>query len=227
MAGCPAPDPPAGAARPSRRARVAARAAGGASSRGAPGARRERNGATNDPQPDTLLPRIAAGDDEALRTLYRDYGRLAFSLAFRIVGRQDRAEECVQEAFLRVWRHASRFDASRGSFTTWFVRIVHNLAIDTLRRERPTLYVGDLAEVEWRMDHHDPPERAVLDRLLVREAFLRLPPEQSRVLEMAYFEGFTHREIAAELEIPEGTVKSRMRLGLERLRRYLDGEGRG
>ncbi|MEE9277201.1 MAG: sigma-70 family RNA polymerase sigma factor, partial [Dehalococcoidia bacterium] len=83
---------------------------------------------------DLLLRRIADGDDDALRELYRAYARLAFTLAYRILGHEDRAEDAVQEAFLRVWRNADRFDRSKGAFTTWFGRIVRNLCIDMLRR---------------------------------------------------------------------------------------------
>ncbi len=174
-----------------------------------------------------LLRKIATGDDEALRTLYREYGSLAYALAYRMLGRRERAEDVVQEAFLRVWRHAGRFDGARASFPTWLTRIVRNLCIDELRRKDPSQSADVLDDVEQWVAHASPIDRPILDRLIIREAFLALPMEQSRVVEMAYFEGLTHREIARNLGIPEGTVKSRLRLGLQRLRQVLTRESVG
>ena len=170
-----------------------------------------------------LLRRVADGDDEALREFYRRHSRLAYLLAFRILGREELAEDAVQEAFLRLWRNAHRFRPERGSFTTWFGRVVRNLCIDMLRQRDPLNRATTIADMENLLASDETPETLTLDRLVVREAFLRLPGEQSQVLEMAYFQGLTHREIAESLQIPEGTVKSRMRLGIEKLRRYLDG----
>ena len=187
----------------------------------APAAQPIRRHAT---EPDTaahLLKRIAEGDDEALRLLYREYGRLAFTIAFRILGREDGAEDAVQEAFIRVWKNAAAFDPTRAAFATWLSRIVRNLCIDMIRRKDPLSRAGSIADVEAWLAYSDPVESIVINRLTVRDAFLQIPATQSRVLEMAYFEGLTHREIAERLEIPEGTVKSRMRLGLQRMRNYL------
>ncbi|HJN91949.1 MAG TPA: sigma-70 family RNA polymerase sigma factor [Dehalococcoidia bacterium] len=188
-------------------------------------ARREPNWGTNRVSSkrtaEPLLERIADGDDEALRDLYREYGRLAFSIAVRIVSREDLAEEIVQEAFLRVWRNADRFDHRKASFSTWFGHMVRNLCIDVLRRKDPLHRAGSLDGVSTWLAHSAEIESEIVDRVIVRESFLRLPADQSRVLEMAYFEGFTHREIAEALEIPEGTVKSRMRLGLKKMRDHL------
>ncbi len=174
-------------------------------------------------QTDQLLRRVAEGDEEALRELYRSHGRFAYALAFRILGRDDQAEDAVQEAFLRVWRHARRFDSSKASFSTWFGRLVRNLCIDMLRRKEPANRAGPLDDLERYIAPAAPLDAPILDRLVIREAFLRLPIDQSRVLEMSYFEGYTHREIAEALSLPEGTVKSRMRLGLQKLREYLVG----
>lgn len=170
---------------------------------------------------DRILERVAMGDEEALRELYRRYSRLAFTIAVRILGREDVAEDIVQEAFLRVWRSARLFDPAKASFGTWFGRLVRNLCIDVLRRKEPLQRAGALDDVAHLLAHSDRIEPLVLNRVVVRDAFLRLPPEQSRVLEMAYFEGLSHREIAESLEIPEGTVKSRMRLGLKKMRDHL------
>ncbi len=170
-----------------------------------------------------LLRRISDGDDEALRDLYRAHHRLAFALAMRMLGREDAAEDVVQEAFLQVWRHAERFDPAKAGFATWLGRIVRNLCIDQLRRKSSR--GGEaLADVERWLAPVPAVDVAVLDRLLVREAFLRVPREESEVLELSYFQGLTHREIAPALAIPEGTVKSRMRLGLRKMRAYLEGD---
>ena len=170
-----------------------------------------------------LLERIADGDEEALREIYRAYGRLAYTLAYRILRRDDLAEEAVQEAFLRVWRHAHRFDPSKAAFSTWLGRMTRNICIDVLRRKDPISRAGPLTDVERWLAVSEPLEQPVLDRVIIREAFLTLPEEQSRVLDMAYYQGLTHREIAEALALPEGTVKSRMRLGLQKLRRHLNG----
>ena len=170
---------------------------------------------------ESILQRVADGDDEALRDLYRQYGRLAFTIAIRILGREDLAEDVVQEAFLRVWRYADRFDARKASFVTWFSRLVRNLCIDILRKKEPLRGAGPIDDVAHFLAHNDRIEAPVLDRIIIREAFLHLPAEQSRVLEMAYFQGLSHREISQLLEIPEGTVKSRMRLGLKKMRDQL------
>ena len=176
---------------------------------------------TVSPDPQALLERVAADDDEALRELYRLYGRLAYTISLRIVSREDLAEEVVQEAFLRVWRHAAKFDSRRASFPTWFGRMVRNLSIDVLRRKEPLYRAGPIEDVAHILSHSDTVDAPILNRLIVREAFLRIPPDQSRVLEMVYFGGLTHREVATELEIPEGTVKSRLRLGLKKMRDHL------
>jgi len=182
---------------------------------------RESRRVTNPVEAEQLLKRIVDGDDEALRDLYRLYGRLAFSLSLRILGHQEQAEDAVQEAFLRVWRNAGRFDPAKGAFPTWFGRMVRNLCIDILRRRDPLARAGPLDDVDRWTRASEPTDSAVLDRIIIREAFLRLPGDQARVLEMSYFQGFTHREIASLLEIPEGTVKSRMRLGLQKMRTHL------
>ena len=144
-------------------------------------------------------------------------------MAYRILRRDDLAEEAVQEAFLRVWRHAHRFDPSKAAFSTWLGRMTRNICIDVLRRKDPISRAGPLTDVERWLAVSEPLEQPVLDRVIIREAFLTLPEEQSRVLDMAYYQGLTHREIAEALALPEGTVKSRMRLGLQKLRRHLNG----
>ncbi len=172
---------------------------------------------TASPDPENLLQRIAANDDEALRALYRLYGRLAYTISLRIVAREDLAEEIVQEAFLHVWRHAAKFDSRKAPFSTWFSRMVRNLSVTALRRTEPLSHAQAVEDVAHLLAHSDTVGAPILNRLIVRESFLKILPGQSLVLEMAYFGGRTHREIAVDLEIPEDIVKSRLRLGLKNL----------
>lgn len=172
-------------------------------------------------QPEDLVALVARGDAAAFADLYRQYGGTAYAIALRIVRAPERAEDCVQEAFLRVWRSADRFDASRGAFTTWFLRIVHNLAIDAVRRDRRLVAAGAGPDLAAWAGHASSHEQAVTDRVTVAAVFERLSEEQRAVLSLAYFEGYKVREIAQALAVPEGTVKSRMRLGLAHMREQL------
>ena len=169
-----------------------------------------------------LLQRITEGDEEALRILWREYGRLAYTIAFRILDREDRAEDVVQELFIRIWKNAVAFHSTRADFHTWLSRVVRNLCIDMIRRKDPIERAGAIADVERWLSFSDPVESTIANRFTVRDAFLQIPVTQSRVLEMAYFEGLTYREIAERLGVPPNTVKSRMRLGLRGMRRYLE-----
>lgn len=176
-----------------------------------------------------LVVQLAAGSQEALAALYDRYGRLAYSVALRILGDPGRAEDAVQEAFLNIWTRASSFDARRGSLRTWLLASVRNRSIDYLRgrsaHERQELELQPaLAEVGPRSD----PWREVslsLERTAVREAMSNLPAEQRQAVELAYFGGYSHREIADMTSVPLSTVKGRMRLALEKLSSYLQGRG--
>lgn len=176
-----------------------------------------------------LVAQLAAGSQEALGQLYDRYGRLAYSVAYRVLGDSGRAEDVVQEAFLKMWNHASNFDARRGSLRTWLLTSVRNRSIDYLRgrgaHERQELELKPaLAEVAPRSD----PWREVslsLERSAVREAMDNLPAEQRQAVELAYFAGYSHREIADMTRVPLSTVKGRMRLALEKLSSYLQGGG--
>lgn len=176
-----------------------------------------------------LVAQLAAGSQEALAELYDRYGRLAYSVALRVLGDPGRAEDAVQEAFLKIWNHASSFDARRGSLRTWLLTSVRNRSIDYLRgrgaHERQELELQPaLAEVAPRSD----PWREVslsLERSAVREAMSNLPAEQRQAVELAYFAGYSHREIADMTRVPLSTVKGRMRLALEKLSSYLQGKG--
>ncbi len=154
-----------------------------------------------------------------LEALYDAHHRQAIGLAYRILGDLGEAEEVVQEAFLSAWRSGHTYDPSRGSAHAWLLSMVRNRSIDVLRarRRRP---VQPLAEGVDPPDATDVPAQAAsnLDAASARAALDTLPPEQKQVIELAYFGGLSHTEIATQLAAPIGTVKGRIRLGLDRLR---------
>jgi RNA polymerase sigma-70 factor, ECF subfamily len=164
----------------------------------------------------------------AFELIYERHGGAAYSLAYRILGSRGPAEDAVQEAFLTVWRSRSRYMPERGSVRTWVLAIVHRRSIDVLRRNVVHLRRQHAAEeAQERHLEEERTETEVVRREEAREvraALDELPAAQRRVLELAYFGGFTHREIAGMLEEPMGTVKGRMRLGLEKLRTRLAGD---
>jgi RNA polymerase sigma-70 factor, ECF subfamily len=174
-----------------------------------------------------LMQLVRRGDARAFETVYERHATAAFSLAYRMVGNRSQAEDVVQEAFLSLWRSGARYDRSRGSVRTWVLGIVHNRSIDALRRA--TVHdkrraADETAAERLESDDRTDVEAARRDEAReVRDAMETLPPEQLRVIELAYFGGFTHSEIAEMLDMPLGTVKGRMRLGLEKLRGRLDG----
>jgi RNA polymerase sigma-70 factor (ECF subfamily) len=170
-----------------------------------------------------LMPLVGRKDPEAFEVLYDRHGGAAYSLAYRIVGDRAAAEEVTQEAFISVWRSGARFDATRGSVRSWLLSVVRNRAIDFLRSragKAPKLTFDDDQVLEQR-----PAVERTEDEALQREtaaeiqgALGKLPGEQSKVIELAYFGGFSHSEISRILNLPMGTVKGRMRLGLEKIR---------
>lgn len=169
-----------------------------------------------------LMPLVAAADADAFQEVYDRHADAAFSLAYRMCGRRSTAEEVVQEGFLSLWRSAAAYCQERGSVRTWVLRIVHNRAVDALRRG--ALRDGALQHDDGIAERIASPERTdeqaeARDRRgSIRDALRELPREQARVIELAYFGGFTHTEIAEMLHAPVGTVKGRMRLGLSKLR---------
>jgi RNA polymerase sigma-70 factor (ECF subfamily) len=172
-----------------------------------------------------LMQLVTENDDAAFAILYERHANVAFSLAFRMCGKRQIAEEVVQEAFLSAWRSGARYDRTRGSVRTWVLGIVHNRAIDALRRGvvRDRGRVGDEG-IEERLEAPERTEEEVGRRDEAREirlALQGLPDEQSHVIELAYYGGFSHSEIASMLDIPIGTIKGRMRLGLQKLRLQL------
>ena len=166
---------------------------------------------------------VERGEADAFEVIYERHCKVAFSLAFRLLGDRQAAEDLVQDAFLAVWRGAASYASNRGSVRTWMLSIVHNRGVDRLRTAAAVSRRQDaLEQVELRRP--DEPDAATLgiESVMaseVRDELGSLPQEQHEVLKLAYYGGFTHHEIADMLKLPLGTVKSRMRLGLERLRR--------
>lgn len=173
-----------------------------------------------------LVARIAARDTAALDALYARYGRPAFSLACRICGDRGLAEDVVQEVFLALWRDHGRFDGRRGTVASWLMTVVHHKSVDAVRREVTRRRHHPLAaHLEETVGSGGAPAQAA-DRLAlgsviaehVRAALGRLPREQRETLGLAYYGGYTQREVAVLTGVPVGTVKSRMFAGVARLR---------
>jgi RNA polymerase sigma-70 factor (ECF subfamily) len=179
---------------------------------------------------EALVARVAQGDPDALDEVYGRYARSVYGLAYRILGEPAAAEDVVQDVFLKLWRQPGSYNAERGSLGSWLLGVGHNRAIDVLRRRR--------SHQEQALPETGEPE-LVPDGLVdmadvasvrqaseaVRRALMRIPPEQRRVIEMAFFEGKTHVEISEELGEPLGTAKTRIRLGMRKLRALLEAEG--
>jgi len=170
------------------------------------------------------MDQLARGDLGALDLLYEQYGAMAFSIAYRITGDRSAAEDVVQEAFLGAWRNAGRYVDARGSVRTWLLSIVHHRAIDAIRRRRPTV---ELPETETALpDTLTLPDvwadvELRLDRESVRGAMDSISEVQREAIELAYFGGLTQTEIAERTGVPLGTVKGRLRLGLQGMRAAL------
>jgi RNA polymerase sigma-70 factor, ECF subfamily len=175
-----------------------------------------------------LMPLVEVGDAEALAALYDRHGRMAYSLAYRMMGEKQEAEDVVQEAFIKVWRSAGGYRVGRASVRTWILSIVRNCGIDQIRSHARR---GKMQEkVEASAPTSEPSEAFAetwknTQQEQVREALKTLPQEQLKILELSYFSGYTHMEIAERLELPLGTVKGRMRLGLQKLRDYYQTRG--
>jgi RNA polymerase sigma-70 factor, ECF subfamily len=175
-----------------------------------------------------LMGLVRDGEVQAFEVIFDRHASAAFSLACRMCGRRAAAEDIVQDAFLSLWRSGGGYDPRRGSVRSWVLSVVHNRAIDAMRRvgsktgrDVPDEGIGDrlpaAERTETEVERRD-------DMRQVRTALDELPPDQRRVIELAYFGGFTHSQIAEMLDLPPGTVKGRMRLGLTKMR-YVLGEG--
>ena len=179
---------------------------------------------------EALISLAGSGDAGAFAVLYDRHCRAAYSLVYRMMGERQAAEDLVQDAFLKVWRAAGSYRSERGSVRTWILSIAHNRGIDQLRstasRRRtqekvvlvtPTSQSDEAFKEAWQTSQRD----------RVRAALSQLPSEQAKVLELAYFSGYTHVEIAELLDVPLGTVKGRMRLGLKKIKEFFEDRGMG
>jgi RNA polymerase sigma-70 factor (ECF subfamily) len=172
-----------------------------------------------------VMQLVRRGDARAFEVIYERHSSAAFSLAYRMMGTRSAAEDVTQDAFLSLWRSGQRYDRARGSVRTWVLGIVHHRAIDALRRA--TVHDRRRASDEGIEERFEAVERTDVEAArreesgIVRSALGALPADQSQVIELAYFGGFTHTEIAEMLDAPVGTVKGRMRLGLKKMRERL------
>ncbi len=172
-----------------------------------------------------VMQLVQHGSPRAFELLYDRHGGAAFSLAYRMVGNRVTAEDVTQEAFLSIWRSRMRYDQTRGSVRTWVLGIVHNRTIDALRRN--VVHDRRRETVEGIEERYEARERTEVEAArreesrTVRNALDTLPDDQRRTIELAYFGGFSHSQIAELLDEPVGTIKGRMRLGLDKMRRQL------
>src|SRR6059036_2633769 len=178
----------------------------------------DREGPLSRESEQELVQQLVAGDEEAVRILYARFGRAVYTLGRRLLGSNDAAEELTQDVFLAAWRKAGRFDADRGRLSTWLMAIAHNMGVDRLRHDRgparPSLIlVEDVPEVPGPDE-----EEALIDRDRARRAMACLSAAERQLLSQAYFYGWTAREIAETDGIPLGTVKTRLRTALIKLR---------
>lgn len=195
---------------------------------------KSRNPAPSTDPDEDLLVRVGHGEKDAFEMFYDRYERRAFSLAYRIAGDRAQAEDIVQDAFLSIWRNAGRYEPTRGSAGAWALGIVRNRAIDHLRSRAsrtPDLDHDDDATLESRESALRTEEQALrrAESREVRTRLSQLPENQSKVIGLAFYGGFSQTEISDLLELPLGTVKGRMRLGMEKLRgelSSLEGESR-
>ncbi len=174
-----------------------------------------------------LMQRIIHKDESALGALYDRYSRLVFSVAYGVVQNRETAEEVTLDIFTRAWDKAESYDQRRAKVSTWLTRMARNLAIDRLRREkvRPSHHSVHWSEVTTEpVTDDNSPETAVslnMEQHRVRTAVNSLPPDQQETLSLAYFQGYSHSQIAKSLNQPLGTVKGRIRAGMQKLRTLL------
>jgi len=185
----------------------------------------------NAPSDEMLLAAIAGGAVWAMESLYQRYSRMLYSLAYRMVADHQIAEDLIQDSFLSIWRRARSYSPQAGAARSWLISIVHHRTIDYLRtvRRRSALKETPLdnTEVDEQASFPDVWDEAwrSVQSAQVRAALMQIPTEQRMVVELSYFQGWTHTEIAEGCQIPLGTVKARMRLGLMHLKRALEKMG--
>jgi RNA polymerase sigma-70 factor (ECF subfamily) len=181
-----------------------------------PAAMTARLGPLEPEEEQDVMRRLAAGEEEAVRVLYARFGRTVYGMGLRMLGSREAAEELTQDVFVAAWRKAARYDPVRGRLSTWLMAIAHNLAVDRLRRKGvASPPSADLDEVT---DQGVTEEEALLDREDARRILASVSTRERRLLALAYLGGWTSREIAEAEGIPLGTVKTRMRTLLMRLR---------
>lgn len=181
---------------------------------------------------EALVALVAGGDSAALEQLYSRYGRIVYGLALKILNNPEHAEDVVQETFWRVWRRAATFQSGSGQFTPWLFGIARNLCIDELRRRqaRPAATAVEDQVLLSIPDSQSPIDELTWEaerRRLITSALGALPADQRQVIELAYFAGLSQREIADQLASPLGTVKTRVRLALQKLKGLLQHQGIG
>jgi RNA polymerase sigma-70 factor, ECF subfamily len=166
-----------------------------------------------------LIARIRSGEQDAMSELYDRYSAVVYAVALRVLSDTSAAEDVLQEVFMRLWRHPASFDANRGSLGPWLAVIARHRAIDAIRKRRPQTDLENVV-ITIEADLDDAAERArAVEK--VRASLQSMPGNQRKALEMAFFQGMTHAEIAAKTGEPLGTVKTRIRTGLLALRRSL------
>lgn len=180
----------------------------------------------NEPEWESLVARLAGGDEQALACLYDSTNRIVYGLALRILGDPSSAEDVTMEVYLQVWRTAESYDRQRGTVSSWLVTLVRSRAIDCLRsrKARRAELEENVDEVANLRDSRPDPELASVEAgrsRIVQKAMANLSPDQREAIELAYFSGLSHAEVAAQTGLPLGTVKTRIRLGMLHLRKLL------
>lgn len=170
-----------------------------------------------DPSDEEVLTLVASGSELAFRTVWQRYGAAVFSLCLRRLSDRGAAEDATQEAFASVWRRAATFDPGRGSAAGWLYAVARNAAAQEARHRRRDAIPVAVLDEEQAADEED-----AVTRLVVHAALTRIPATERQVLELAYFDDLSHSQIADQLSLPLGTVKTRIRSGLHRLQKYLE-----
>lgn len=166
-----------------------------------------------------VMRRILAQDQQAFHALYNEFGKAVYSLAYRVLHNAQLAEEVTQDTFLKVWQRKAQWDPNKGKLINWLLAIAHFTAIDQLRKEnrQPNLHPETIEEIEY-MVPPDPDSAAWQDGMALHMMISRLSEDQAKLIELAFYQGLSHSEIVKVTQIPLGTVKTRLRRGLQRMR---------
>lgn len=172
-----------------------------------------------------LVSRLKKSDKDAMRNLYSRYGNYAYTIAYSLTENEADSAEITQEVFLKIWNNISRYDESRSGLRTWIAKIARNTAIDFLRKKRPESAGDDLELLLANIPSDNTPERSAIeneDSSTVKEAISKLPENQREIILLAYYSGLSQAEISEKTKLPLGTVKSRIRLGIIKLKEFLE-----